>query len=112
MAVSVRRVGAQAACRGAVECEVADRGPGVPAADLERVFEPFYSTKPDDEGSGLGLVLARNIAEGHGGSLALEPRPGGGTLARVLLPALAGVEGLGPDERPTANATDDVEGDG
>jgi len=65
-----------------VEIRVEDEGPGLP--ESANVFVPFFTTKPN--GSGIGLVLARRIAEAHGGSLALEPRPGGGTVARMRLP--------------------------
>ena len=85
--VSVRLCAAeQAGGHAAVVCEVADRGRGVPAGELARVFEPFFSTK--EEGVGLGLALARDIVESHGGSISLTNRPGGGALARVSLPAL------------------------
>jgi signal transduction histidine kinase len=55
---------------------VSDDGPGVPAEELERLFEPFYrlelSRNRDHGGSGLGLTIARSIAEQHGGSLVLK----------------------------------------
>jgi signal transduction histidine kinase len=73
------------AARGAEwEISIADRGAGVPAALRERLFEPFVSGRAG--GAGLGLALARRIAVLHGGSLALEDRTGGGTVARLLLP--------------------------
>lgn len=55
--------------------EVIDDGPGVPAADVERVFEPFHSGRPD--GVGLGLAIARSIAQAHGGTLYAAAGPGG-----------------------------------
>lgn len=62
---------------------VEDEGPGL--GDTANLFVPFYTTKPG--GSGIGLVLSRQIAEGHGGSLELENRPGGqGARARLTLP--------------------------
>jgi signal transduction histidine kinase len=64
---------------------VADRGAGVPEALRERLFQPFASGRPG--GAGLGLALARRILVLHGGGLALEDRPGGGTVARATLPA-------------------------
>jgi two-component system C4-dicarboxylate transport sensor histidine kinase DctB len=68
-----------------LEVTVADRGPGVPAELRERLFQPFASGRPG--GVGLGLALARRILVLHGGRLELEQRPGGGTVARALLPA-------------------------
>jgi PAS domain S-box-containing protein len=65
---------------------VADNGPGVPAELLERVFEPFFSTKPPEKGSGVGLALCRALARAHGGSLMLEETPGGGACFILRLP--------------------------
>ena len=63
--------------------EVVDEGPGI--ASTENLFVPFFTTKPG--GSGIGLVLALQIVEGHGGSLALDNRtPGPGCIARIVLP--------------------------
>ncbi len=67
----------------AVVC-IADNGPGIPAESRGRIFEPFFSTRPD--GTGLGLPIARRIAEAHGGSLTLTSRAEGGTSAEVRLP--------------------------
>jgi two-component system sensor histidine kinase PilS (NtrC family) len=66
------------------EIQVEDRGMGIPAEDLERVFEPFYTTRP--KGTGLGLATVHRIVEAHGGRLSLSSRPGEGTVVRVLLP--------------------------
>jgi signal transduction histidine kinase len=63
---------------------VEDNGPGVPAADRERIFEPFFSTR--DEGVGLGLALVRQYVTRHGGSVRCEPRPGGGSRFVVQFP--------------------------
>jgi len=69
---------------------VRDAGPGVPESELERVFEPFYrlesSRNRDSGGSGLGLSIARDIAQSHGGSLTLHNLAGGGLEARLRLP--------------------------
>lgn len=68
---------------GAVEIFVEDDGPGI--ANPQNLFVPFFTTKPS--GSGIGLVLCRQIAENHGGSLTLENRPNAtGCIARVRLP--------------------------
>jgi two-component system, NtrC family, nitrogen regulation sensor histidine kinase NtrY len=67
-----------------LEVWVRDEGPGL--ADTANLFVPFFTTKPG--GSGIGLVLSRQIAEAHGGSLTLENRKnGGGCIAKLKLPA-------------------------
>jgi signal transduction histidine kinase len=63
---------------------VEDEGPGIPAELRERVLDPFFSTKPEGEGTGLGLSVTRAIVEAHGGELTLE-FPGRGTVATVWL---------------------------
>jgi two-component system sensor histidine kinase PilS (NtrC family) len=61
--------------------EVADRGGGVPPEHIERIFEPFYS---GGRGTGLGLFLARELAQANGATLLYEPRPGGGSVFRLV----------------------------
>jgi signal transduction histidine kinase len=68
--------------------EVSDRGGGVPPDSRARRFEPFFTTK--ERGTGLGLALAHKAAVAHGGTLALDGRPGGGTVARLSIPAQDG----------------------
>ena len=69
---------------------IADAGPGIPEADLERVFEPFYRLEASRSratgGTGLGLGIARNIARALGGDVVLANRPEGGLEARLSLP--------------------------
>ncbi len=73
-----------------VRIVVEDEGPGIPEADLERVFEPFMrldtSRSRETGGSGLGLAIARGIVRGHGGDIRLENRVDGGLRATVVLP--------------------------
>lgn len=69
-----------------VVMEIADTGCGIEAADLPKIFDPFYSTK--FTGRGLGLSAVQGIVRGHGGTLDVESRPGKGTTVRVLLPAV------------------------
>ena len=69
---------------GAVAVTVADRGPGVSESDLERIFEPYFSTSSG--GTGLGLPIARRIVREHGGSIAAAMRPDGGLAVRIVLP--------------------------
>ncbi len=69
------------AAGGRVEVAVADRGTGIADDDAERVFDPFFTRKTT--GSGVGLAIARRFAEAAGAELRLDPRPGGGTIARL-----------------------------
>lgn len=72
------------------ELWVEDDGPGIPDAEVERVFEPFARLigpegSPTPDGQGLGLTIARRFAQAHGGELRLEAAPGGGLRARIVL---------------------------
>jgi signal transduction histidine kinase len=69
---------------GTAIIDVRDTGPGIPVEIRERVFEPFFTTK--SRGGGLGLSIARRTAEIHGGTLAFECPPGGGTVMTMTLP--------------------------
>jgi signal transduction histidine kinase len=69
-----------------VVVEVADTGGGIAEADLPRIFDPFYTTKPPGEGTGLGLAISLRIARSFGGSIRASRRPQGGALFQVLLP--------------------------
>ncbi len=70
--------------REAVLVELADEGPGMTPELAERVFSPFFTTKP--QGSGLGLAIVRKIVDAHDGSIDLQTTPGHGTTIRVTLP--------------------------
>jgi two-component system sensor histidine kinase KdpD len=68
---------------------VADRGPGVPELERERIFEPFYrppGVPPDIRGAGLGLAIAQGLAVAQGGAVRYEARAGGGSLFHLILP--------------------------
>lgn len=73
---------------GGVELRVRDRGPGIPPAERERVFEPFVTTRKG--GNGLGLAVARQIVEAHGGRLEADEALGGGAELRMVLPRQQG----------------------
>jgi len=84
-----------------VALSVADTGCGVTDAVRERMFEPFYTTKPVGRGSGMGLAMVHGIVHDHGGHLLVDPLEPHGTRFRVLLPAAAAAP-LSPVERPLA----------
>jgi two-component system, OmpR family, sensor histidine kinase KdpD len=80
---------------GGVAVEIADRGRGLIPGDEERVFEMFYrgaDAKPDRRGSGLGLAICQAIVRAHGGTIAAQNRPAGGTVIRFVIPS----DGLPP----------------
>jgi signal transduction histidine kinase len=88
--------------RGGAELRVCDRGPGVPDAWRERIFEPFLRLPGHAEregGVGLGLALVRQIARRHGGEAACLPRAGGGSCFLLTLPGSA----VAPSERATVS---------
>jgi signal transduction histidine kinase len=68
------------ACRVAIH----DRGPGIPPDVRERMFEPFFTTRVG--GTGLGLAIVKRLLELQDGGIALNDRPGGGTVAEVTVP--------------------------
>lgn len=77
---------------GSGQCEISfvDYGEGIDPESLTRIFEPFYTTKPD--GTGLGLAITKKIVEGHGGILKIHSVPGQGTTVVVRLPVLQSEE--------------------
>lgn len=72
---------------GEVRCRIDDNGCGIPADKQQTVFEPFYTTKPEGKGTGLGLPVVRQIVESYGGRVELTSRPGDGSTFTVILPA-------------------------
>jgi signal transduction histidine kinase/ActR/RegA family two-component response regulator len=76
---------------GYVIVEIEDNGPGIPADILPRIFESFFTTKPPDLGTGLGLPISLDIVRRAGGDIVAESEPGRGAVFRVRLPAAIGV---------------------
>ena len=78
---------AMEARNGKVNIDVLDRGKGITSADKARIFDPFFTTK--SQGTGIGLAICVRFAKEVGGTISLEQREGGGTLARLALPEAA-----------------------
>jgi len=87
-----------------IEIKIADDGPGMTGAELERIFEPYYSTK--ETGSGLGLSIAYSVVTRHGGDLTVQSEPGQGTEFTIRVPAsLERVEAEPEEEPVTSNGS-------
>lgn len=67
-------------------CQVRDTGSGMPPEVIEKIFQPYFTTKPEGKGTGLGLPVAREIVTSYGGTLAVHSRPGAGTTFKFDLP--------------------------
>ncbi|MBL0006551.1 MAG: two-component sensor histidine kinase [Saprospiraceae bacterium] len=72
---------------GFVEISVSDNGPGIPAHILDKIFQPFFTTKPTGQGTGLGLSLSYDIVKSHGGEIKVTTKEGEGTEFIIQLPA-------------------------
>jgi two-component system sensor histidine kinase PilS (NtrC family) len=82
--------------REAVRIEIGDTGCGIDAADLEKIWEPFYTTK--ERGSGLGLAIVRRIVESHGGAVVVQSDARSGTQFSIRLPRIEPEKKIVPDE--------------
>jgi PAS domain S-box-containing protein len=82
--VSLKR----AAKKGSAVIEVQDQGQGVKPEDMSQILDPFFTTKRDSGGTGLGLSVSHGIIQEHGGEIVYESEPGKGTLCRILLPLI------------------------
>jgi PAS domain S-box-containing protein len=81
------KVSAKSDREGAVVIDFTDSGHGIAAADLEKIWEPFFTTKPEGKGTGLGLAICRRIVEEHGGTIDIQSQVGRGTTFHIVLPA-------------------------
>ncbi len=89
----------------AVELVVADEGEGIPEENLSQIYDPFFTTRQEGKGTGLGLAVVYGIVESHGGSIHVESRVGEGTRFTVILPCSPG-----PGASPGGGAEDGEEG--
>lgn len=81
-----------------VTLQVVDNGCGMDEATCRKMFDPYFTTKPEGEGTGLGMVITKKILEEHGGSITVESRPGHGTTITLCLPLVR-------EDAPAATAT-------
>jgi signal transduction histidine kinase len=72
-----------------LEIEVKDNGNGIPAKAIDKIFQPFFTTKPTGQGTGLGLSISYDIVKAHGGELRVESVEGEGATFAISLPLLA-----------------------
>ena len=85
-----------------VVLSISDCGSGIPQEVMDRMFDPFYTTKAVGHGTGLGLSTVLGIVEGHGGFILVESTVGKGTTFRAYLPALEGSESVSTGAGPSA----------
>ena len=82
-----------------VEIRIRDNGSGIPPEVKEKMFNPFFTTKPAGEGTGLGLSLSHDIVvKQHAGSIEVDTRPGEFTEFKVILPRMAATSKAGADK--------------
>jgi len=72
-----------------IQISVSDNGPGIPDAIKDKIFQPFFTTKPTGQGTGLGLSLSYDIVKAHGGEINLTTKPGDGSVFTITLPLIS-----------------------
>jgi two-component system nitrogen regulation sensor histidine kinase NtrY len=89
-------IGVRVDPQGRVAIAVADNGKGLPAADRDRLTEPYMTTRA--KGTGLGLAIVKKIMDDHGGTVLLADNPGGGAVATLVFPSAAGADSIGTND--------------
>ena len=90
-----------------IEVRIRNNGGSIPPDVIDKIFNPFFTTKPPDQGTGLGLALSNDIVRQHGGEIRVESRPGAFTemvVALPLVPPTATAQGGEPASRPETSA--------
>ena len=85
MTLTTKRLGSPSGDGGKIEIRVADNGNGISAKVLDKIFQPFFTTKPTGQGTGLGLSLSYDIVKAHGGELKVETKEREGAEFIILL---------------------------
>lgn len=92
-----------------VQLEVCDNGPGIDPEFIEKVFDPYFTTKPAGKGTGMGLAVVHGIVKNHGGAVMVENAPEGGSVFRVFLPLVdADHELTVEEETPITTGTERI----
>ncbi len=78
--------GLWSSCDSAVRIIFEDNGPGMEPSEVDKIFEPFYTTKPVNQGTGLGLAVVQRIVRAHDGQIVVQTKPGQGTVFTIYLP--------------------------
>ena len=86
MTVSTKRLSTPSGDGGKVEIKVSDNGNGIPQKVLDKIFQPFFTTKPTGQGTGLGLSLSYDIIKAHGGEIKINTIEGEFTEFLIQLP--------------------------
>ena len=86
--ITTKRPGTPSGDGGKVEIKVTDNGNGIPQKILDKIFQPFFTTKPTGQGTGLGLSLSYDIVKAHGGELKVETKQGEGSEFIIQIPAI------------------------
>jgi len=74
--------------KNSVEVKVTDNGNGIPHTALDKIFQPFFTTKPTGAGTGLGLSLSYDIVKAHGGEIKVQTKQGEGAEFEIYLPII------------------------
>ena len=69
-----------------IEIRIRDNGPGIPKNIIDKIFQPFFTTKPTGQGTGLGLSLSYDIVKAHGGEIKVETKENEGTAFTIQIP--------------------------
>ncbi len=92
-----------------MEIEISDTGHGIAPSLKHRIFDPYFTTKAQGKGTGMGLAVARGIVQSHGGAIDVESEPGKGTRFRVLLPiSAAGPTASGVERQPLPRGRESI----
>ena len=84
--------------------EVADTGEGIPTDEISKIFRPFYTTKTESKGNGLGLAMVERTVRQSGGFITVESKPSKGTVFRMFFPVVGRLTGNPADSEPTENS--------